>query len=134
MANTLSPLNANDSPRQRQFVEELRSRGAKTVQSTYDRVGQNHKELTVSRGEYLEVRAACEMRKHHCDVQVLNDTKNWWECRNVQNRIGYVPHTILTVIGTGTTPPTTSNGNNGNARYEVYMQIVCDTECGSFTE
>jgi hypothetical protein len=50
--NTLSV----DSPRQRQYFDELRARGAKIVQSTYDRVGQNHKELTVSRGEYLEVR------------------------------------------------------------------------------
>jgi hypothetical protein len=87
----------------------------------------------VSRGEYLEVSTACEMGKHHCGVQVLNDTKNWWECRNVQNRIGYVPHTILTVIAGGTTP-TTSNGNNGNARYEVYMQTVYDTECGTCAE
>lgn len=26
---------------------------------------------------------------------MLNDTKNWWECRNSEGRIGYVPKTIL---------------------------------------
>lgn len=30
-------------------------------------------------------------------IQVLNDAKNWWECKNMHNRVGYVPHTILTV-------------------------------------
>ncbi|VDK61284.1 unnamed protein product [Cylicostephanus goldi] len=51
--------------------------------ATFDRVAQNAKELTVSRGEYLEV---------------LDDAKNWWECRNVHQRVGYVPHTILSVV------------------------------------
>lgn len=32
---------------------------------------------------------------------MLNDTKKWWECRNVNNRIGYVPNTIVTVIDHG---------------------------------
>ncbi|CAJ0579870.1 unnamed protein product, partial [Mesorhabditis spiculigera] len=82
----LPPSIANDpdqSPRQRAFVQDVVNRRCKLVQATYDRVAQNPKELTVSRGEYLEV---------------LNDTKNWWECKNMHNRVGYVPHTILTVV------------------------------------
>jgi hypothetical protein len=46
---------AEQSPRQQAFVDELLQRGAKAVQVTYDRVAQNQKELTVSRGEFLEV-------------------------------------------------------------------------------
>ncbi|VDO05061.1 unnamed protein product [Haemonchus placei] len=73
----------DQSPRQRAFVEDAIGRGGKLVVATFDRVAQNAKELTVSRGEYLEV---------------LEDTKNWWECRNVHQRVGYVPHTILSMV------------------------------------
>ncbi|KHJ96526.1 variant SH3 domain protein [Oesophagostomum dentatum] len=73
----------DQSPRQRAFVEDAIGRGSKLVMATFDRVAQNAKELTVSRGEYLEV---------------LDDAKNWWECRNVHQRVGYVPHTILSVV------------------------------------
>ncbi|KAI1733089.1 phosphotyrosine-binding domain-containing protein [Ditylenchus destructor] len=73
----------DQSPRQKAFLDDLVQRRCKIVQVTYDRVMQNPKELTVARGEYLEV---------------LNDQKNWWECRNVHSRLGYVPHTILSVL------------------------------------
>lgn len=46
---------AEQSPRQQAFVDELLQKGSKAVQVTYDRVAQNPKELTVSRGEFLEV-------------------------------------------------------------------------------
>lgn len=39
----------------RMFLAELQSRGAHVAQVTYDRVGQNHKELSVAKGEFLEV-------------------------------------------------------------------------------
>jgi hypothetical protein len=52
--NPLIPL-AEQSPRQRAFIDELLQKRAKTVQVTYDRVAQNPKELTVARGEFLEV-------------------------------------------------------------------------------
>ncbi|KAI6214135.1 Epidermal growth factor receptor kinase substrate 8 [Aphelenchoides besseyi] len=74
---------AEQSPRQRAFIDELLQKQVKAVQVAYDRVAQNPKELSVIRGEYLEV---------------LNDNKNWWECRNAQSRTGYVPHTILSVV------------------------------------
>ncbi|KAK6034551.1 variant SH3 domain protein [Cooperia oncophora] len=80
----LLPDLGDQSPRQSlQFVAECDWRGSKLVVATFDRVAQNAKELTVSRGEYLEV---------------LEDTKNWWECRNVHQRVGYVPHTILSMV------------------------------------
>ena len=40
---------------QKQFFEELVSKGAKVVQVMYPRTANNDKELTVIRGEYLEV-------------------------------------------------------------------------------
>lgn len=40
---------------QRQWLNELKARGAKIVQVTYPRTANNDKELTVVRGEYLEV-------------------------------------------------------------------------------
>lgn len=43
------------SPRLRAFLDELQAKRAHIVQVTYDRVGQNPKELTVFKGEYLEV-------------------------------------------------------------------------------
>lgn len=44
---------------QARFLDELRSRGAKIVQVTYPRTANNDKELTVIRGEYLEVSHSC---------------------------------------------------------------------------
>uniref|UniRef100_A0A914LQS6 SH3 domain-containing protein n=1 Tax=Meloidogyne incognita TaxID=6306 RepID=A0A914LQS6_MELIC len=81
-SNSMQLLEQN-SPRQKAFLDELSRRGSKVVQVTYDRNACNSKELTVSRGEYLEV---------------LNDSRNWWECRNVHSRSGFVPHTILSLL------------------------------------
>lgn len=79
-----SYTNINEqNPRQLEFGEELLERGAKIVQVTHDRLSGHEKELTVSRGELLEV---------------INDQKNWWQCRNSNNKIGFVPKTILTTI------------------------------------
>ncbi|KAK6110845.1 Phosphotyrosine-binding domain family protein [Brugia pahangi] len=83
MTPSLGPILQEQSPRQRTFLDGIIARHAKLVQVTHTRVAQNPKELTVSQGEFLEV---------------LNDNKNWWECTNVHHRVGYVPHTILSVI------------------------------------
>lgn len=40
---------------QRQWADELKARGSKTVQVTYPRTANNDKEMTVIRGEFLEV-------------------------------------------------------------------------------
>uniref|UniRef100_A0A183BR56 SH3 domain-containing protein n=1 Tax=Globodera pallida TaxID=36090 RepID=A0A183BR56_GLOPA len=74
-SNHFSPSSGTSTP------EVIRERRV-----TYDRAAQNAKELTVARGEILEV---------------INDSKNWWECRNINSRSGYVPHTILTVLDEG---------------------------------
>lgn len=41
---------------QRAFVDSIRARGGRVVMVTHPRTANNHKELTVVRGEYLEVR------------------------------------------------------------------------------
>uniref|UniRef100_A0A7E4VW10 SH3 domain-containing protein n=1 Tax=Panagrellus redivivus TaxID=6233 RepID=A0A7E4VW10_PANRE len=82
--NGTSNYDANGMhPRMRSFLADLHKHGRKVVEVTYDRVKQHDKELTVIRGEYLEV---------------LNDEKNWWECRNSQSVTGFVPHTILSLL------------------------------------
>lgn len=40
------------------WLSELRARGARVVQVTYPRTANNDKELTVVRGEFLEVRSS----------------------------------------------------------------------------
>jgi len=40
---------------QRAFMDSVRSRGGRVVVVTHPRTANNHKELTVVRGEYLEV-------------------------------------------------------------------------------
>ncbi|CAH1153237.1 unnamed protein product [Phaedon cochleariae] len=63
------------------FLEELQNRGANIVQVTYPRTANNDKELTVARGEFLEI---------------LDDTRKWWRARNSRGQIAHVPHTIVT--------------------------------------
>lgn len=63
------------------WIEELQARDAKIVQVTYPRTANNDKELTVVRGEYLEV---------------LDDSRKWWKVRNMRGRVAHVPHTIVT--------------------------------------
>jgi len=62
---------------------DLMNRSAKAVQVTYPRTANNEKELSVSRGEYLEV---------------LDDTRKWWRARNMDGQVGHVPHTIVTPV------------------------------------
>lgn len=68
---------------QRNFMMDLMNKNIKLVQVTYPRTANNEKELTVSRGEYLEV---------------LDDTRKWWKTRNIEGQVGHVPHTIVTPV------------------------------------
>lgn len=53
---SLGPIKLPDqSPRQKSFANDIMARRAILAQATFDRVAQNAKELTISRGEYLEV-------------------------------------------------------------------------------
>ncbi|CAG0918372.1 unnamed protein product [Notodromas monacha] len=67
---------------ERTWLEQLRARGSRVVQVTYPRTANNPKELTVNRGEFLEV---------------LDDSRKWWKVQNMQGRVGHVPNTIVTL-------------------------------------
>ncbi|CAF4833581.1 unnamed protein product [Rotaria sp. Silwood1] len=54
--------------------------GAKICVVKFDRQGQNNKELTVRRGELIEIE---------------NSSKKWWRARNAHGDVGHVPHNIV---------------------------------------
>lgn len=66
---------------QARWLEELKAQGAKVVQVTYPRTANNDKELSVIRGEFLEI---------------LDDSRKWWKARNSRGQVAHVPHTIVT--------------------------------------
>nr|XP_021003061.1 epidermal growth factor receptor kinase substrate 8-like protein 2 isoform X2 [Parasteatoda tepidariorum] len=76
----LSPERQFDR-QQMQWLEDLKNRRAKIVQVVYPRTANNEKELTVIRGEILEV---------------LDDSRKWWKARNMRGQVAHVPHTIVT--------------------------------------
>lgn len=65
---------------QEAWLSDLLARRAKIVQVTYPRTANNDKELTVVRGEYLEI---------------LDDSRKWWKARNGRGQVAHVPHTIV---------------------------------------
>lgn len=92
-----APSEANASA----WLESLANRGAKTVQVTYPRTANNDKELTVARGEYLEI---------------LDDTRKWWKARNIRGQVAHVPHTIVTPFNyTGSNSVSANNANAASA-------------------
>lgn len=62
------------------WLRDLELRNAKVVRVTYPRTANNDKELTVTRGEILEI---------------IDDTRKWWRARNIHGQVGFVPHTIV---------------------------------------
>ncbi|XP_037045483.1 epidermal growth factor receptor kinase substrate 8-like isoform X2 [Bradysia coprophila] len=68
------------SPADERWIGDVQARGGKLVQVTYPRTANNDKELTVVRGEYLEI---------------LDDTRKWWKARNSRGQCAHVPHTIV---------------------------------------
>ncbi|XP_012939830.1 epidermal growth factor receptor kinase substrate 8 [Aplysia californica] len=63
------------------YFEELRRSGdAEIYEAAHDRTGKNAKELTVQKGDVL---------------QVLDRSKNWWKLRNFNKEVGFAPYTIL---------------------------------------
>ncbi|XP_037776633.1 uncharacterized protein LOC119573488, partial [Penaeus monodon] len=79
---TPSELPAEYQRHQRVWLGGLTARSAKVVQVTQSRTANNHRELSVVRGEYLEV---------------LDDSKNWWKVVNVLGQVAHVPHTIVKI-------------------------------------
>jgi len=69
--------------RQKAFLRDLTKRGAKVARVVADRVSRHARELTVTKGEYMEV---------------LDDTRHWWACSDVSGQLGYVPANILVSV------------------------------------
>lgn len=67
-------------PEQLDWLAELQARGAKVVRVLFPRTANNNKELTVVRGEILEI---------------LDDSRKWWKARNSRGQVAHVPHTIV---------------------------------------
>ncbi|KMY87395.1 epidermal growth factor receptor kinase substrate 8-like protein 2 isoform X1 [Drosophila simulans] len=78
--------NVSDDQMLESWLEDLQATGAKIVLVTYPRTANNDKELSVMRGEYLEI---------------LDDTRKWWKARNMRGQVAHVPHTIVTPFNFG---------------------------------
>lgn len=70
-------------PAQTEWFFELQSRGAMIVRVLFTREANNDKELSVTRGEILEV---------------LDDSRKWWRTRNIDLQVAHVPHTIVAIM------------------------------------
>ncbi|KAJ2946373.1 hypothetical protein O0L34_g12411 [Tuta absoluta] len=62
------------------WARGVAARGGRVVRVTYPRTANNDKELTVVRGEYLEV---------------IDDSRKWWKACNRRGQTAHVPHTIV---------------------------------------
>ncbi|XP_011201314.1 epidermal growth factor receptor kinase substrate 8-like protein 2 isoform X2 [Bactrocera dorsalis] len=76
----------NDERMLAAWLGDLQTAHAKIVLVTYPRTANNDKELSVVRGEYLEI---------------LDDTRKWWKARNIRGQVAHVPHTIVTPYNFG---------------------------------
>ena len=65
------------------FRDQLMTANKRIALVTFARARNNGRELTVAKGEYLEV---------------MDDDRQWWKCRNKGGEVGYVPHTIVKAI------------------------------------
>ena len=90
---------------QREWAESLLSRGLRVVRVTYPRTANNEKEMTVMRGEFLEV---------------LDDTRKWWRARNIRGIVGYVPHTIVAQFEPPPPQHQRGGGGGGGGRRNYY--------------
>lgn len=65
---------------QEEFVQQLREKNAKVAEAIHPRQGKNAKELTLQKGEFVEV---------------IDSSRNWWKVRNAKGDTGHAPYTIL---------------------------------------
>ncbi|KAL3842127.1 hypothetical protein ACJMK2_020176 [Sinanodonta woodiana] len=67
------------------YLRELQRMDATIYEAVHDRTGRNNKELTIEKGDIL---------------QVLDSNRNWWKLKNYKGEVGYAPYTILKAIET----------------------------------
>ncbi|CAF3848814.1 unnamed protein product [Adineta steineri] len=93
---------------------ERKRAGAKIYAVRADRKGQNHKELTVRRGELVEIE---------------NNSKKWWLARNFHGGTGHIPHNIVEEIEIEQRPIKTASSNTS-----VNIPRVSNVFNGEFTD
>lgn len=98
--------NISDDQMLESWLEDLQAGGSKIVLVTYPRTANNDKELSVMRGEYLEVRTNDKPFykfgfRSATLPQILDDTRKWWKARNMRGQVAHVPHTIVTPFNYG---------------------------------
>ncbi|GLV39392.1 uncharacterized protein CBL_13271 [Carabus blaptoides fortunei] len=98
------------------WLEDLQTRGANIVQVTYPRTANNDKELTVARGEFLEI---------------LDDSRKWWKARNWRGQMAHVPHTIVTPFHYGN--PGNSSDHNDIFNNPLYSRNRRDSPLETFS-
>ncbi|XP_068624817.1 epidermal growth factor receptor kinase substrate 8-like protein 1 isoform X3 [Battus philenor] len=93
------------------WARGVAARGGRVVRVTYPRTANNDKELSVVRGEYLEV---------------LDDSRKWWKARNRRGVAAHVPHTIVAPAfsppGSPTGSPRASPHLYPNPIYTLYQE------------
>ena len=82
-----------------EFKDDLRRKNAKIFEAVHERNGRNQKEITVEKGDILEV---------------LDDSRNWWRLRNYKGETGYAPYTILRDIGDDRNDVDRNGGHRGS--------------------
>lgn len=94
----------NFERQQQQWLEELKARGARIVEVIFPRTANNDKELTVYRGEYL---------------QILDSSRQWWKARNSRGQVAHVPNTIVTEYQMDDEPDSPNRSTDGSASGEL---------------
>ncbi len=96
------------------FRDQLMSRNGRIALVMYSRERQNFKELSVEKGEYLEV---------------MDDTKKWWHCKNSSGETGYAPHTLLkALIYTDVSPYALKLSKLNSSKSVLYVQTFEGSE------
>lgn len=65
------------------FRDALMAKNARIALVTFSKERKDNKQLSIRKGEYL---------------QVLDDERNWWKCKNFEGEVGFVPKTFLKAI------------------------------------
>jgi len=81
--NSFNPFPETIVDAREEFRDQLIERDALVALVIHPWTSKTSKELTVEKGEYLEI---------------LNNDKKWWRCRNSKDKVGYIPYTLLTTL------------------------------------
>ncbi|XP_062606457.1 epidermal growth factor receptor kinase substrate 8-like isoform X2 [Saccostrea cucullata] len=90
-----------------QFAQDILRSNGKVMEAVHDRQGRNNKEITVEKGDLL---------------QVLDDSRNWWKLKNHEGHIGYAPYTILKEYAVSDMEMDKTRGRRSSGEYNSHIQ------------